>query len=842
MDEYRIPIRVLAEYAYRSGSIEAGFQAQASLTEGTKAHQQLQDAYGETDRKEVPIAGAVEYRDIRFLLDGRCDGLLATEDGGVMIDEIKSTARALESWGTADDGAPVHWAQAYCYAYLYAREEGLARIAVRLTYTRVGTAEVRRIERSLTVEELEKFVTGLAAALYPYARMKLDHAAARDASARALAFPFGAYRPGQRRLAGAVYKAIADGKGLFAKAPTGTGKTISTLFPVIKAFGEGLLERAYYLTARTTQRQAAEDALARLGEQGLRMQTVTLTAKEKICFQDEVDCRAVSCPYADGYYDRINAAVVDLLSSETLMTREVIESYARKHCVCPFEYSLDAAYAADAVICDYNYIFDPRISLKRQFEEQKRRTALLVDEAHNLEPRAREMFSAALGKGMFLELQRAWKGVDAELHAAAKAMNAAFISLRKQAASQTDARLADGVPEPLTEAAKQFAAAAERRLAAGGDGGVVYDGGRTRDEAAGERGLLGEAGASGVTRGSTSVDAAVGDRGAGSAESGEVSAGTTLLDAYYAVQTFLRAAALFDERFIAYAESDRRDFTVKLLCLDPSELLRRAAKGYRARVYFSATLSPLPYYIERLGGDDEDYAVAVSSPFDPAQWDVRIVPLSTRYRDRDASIAPIAALLAQAVRDRPGNHLAFFPSYAYMNDVHAAFMALASAGDGGEGARDAGEEVRTREVRRVMMGGQPLDVLLQSQGMTDEERGDFLEAFEAGRERSLLGFAVMGGIFSEGIDLQGDRLSGVAVIGVGLPQPSAEREWIRSYFDAAGKDGFDYAYVYPGMNKVLQAGGRLIRSEEDRGTLLLIDDRYRQPKYWRLLPPEWREG
>jgi DNA excision repair protein ERCC-2 len=794
MDEYRIPIRVLAEYAYRSGSIEAGFQAQASLAEGTKAHQHLQDAYGEMDRKEVPIAGNVEYRDIRFQLDGRCDGLLVTEDG-VMIDEIKSTARSLDEWEDAVDGAPVHWAQAYCYAYLYAREEGLERIAVRLTYTRVGTEEVRRIVRLLTVEELAAFVTGLAAALYPYARMKLDQAAARDASARALAFPFGAYRPGQRRLAGAVYKAIADGKGLFAKAPTGTGKTISTLFPAIKAFGEGLLERVYYLTARTTQRQAAEDALARLGEQGLRMQTVTLTAKEKICFQDEVDCRAASCPYADGYYDRINAAVVDLLGSETMMTREVIESYARKHCVCPFEYSLDAAYAADAVICDYNYIFDPRVSLKRQFEEQKRRTALLVDEAHNLEPRAREMFSAALGKGMFLELQRAWKGVDAELHGAAKAMNAAFIALRKQAASQTDARLDEGVPEPLAEAAKQFAAAAERRLAAGGAGGAGQGAGQ----------------GSGMAGGGETAEVA---------EPEERAAGTTLLDAYFAVQTFLRAAAMFDERFVAYAESDRREFTVKLLCLDPSELLRKAVKGYRSRVYFSATLSPLPYYIERLGGDDEDYAVSVPSPFEPAQWDVRIVPLSTRYRDRAASIAPIAALLAQAVRERPGNHLAFFPSYAYMNEVHEAYMAIAG------GVTEDGK----------------VDVLLQSQGMSDEERGAYLEAFQAGRKRSLLGFAVMGGIFSEGVDLQGDRLSGVAVIGVGLPQPSAEREWIRAYFDATGKDGFDYAYVYPGMNKVLQAGGRLIRSEEDRGTLLLIDDRYRQPKYWRLLPPEWREG
>ncbi|MFC3769761.1 ATP-dependent DNA helicase [Paenibacillus sp. GCM10012303] len=752
-----ISVRALVEYAYLGGSIEAGFQSGAPLTEGTKAHRVIQHTYKETDRKEVYVQGEIPYGGLVFQLDGRCDGLLGGEDGTYTIDEIKSTSRDLELIG--EDTHPVHWAQALCYAYLYAQAEQLGHMRVRLTYIHRKTEEQKRFERSAGFEELESFVRGLVETYAPYAVLQTDHARRRDRSIKELAFPFESYRQGQRNFAAAVYKSIADKKRLFARAPTGTGKTISTLFPSVKAIGEGLLQRFFYVTAKTTTRTAAEEAFAFMRSKGLHMRCVTLTAKEKICFKEETICHKDHCEYADGYYDRIQGAILDLLSEQNAITREVIETYARKHRVCPFEYSLDAAYAADAVICDYNYVYDPRIALKRLFEEQRRRTAVLVDEAHNLVDRGREMYSAALTKAPFLELKRLAKGLSPALHDAAKAVNNAFIQLRKEHAEQKHAVFQEA-PILLLPLLESFAGIAEAELA-----------------------------------------------GPSSAELRPL-----LTDTYYAVQSFIRTFGYYDEKYITYALFERSDVTVKLFCLDPSGLLRQMGKGYRSHVSFSATLAPLAYYRDMLGGDADDYTMAIPSPFHKEQLDVLLLPLSTRYRDRERSYAPIANLLHRVTRERAGNYLVFFPSYEYMNEVVARFAEREPAGP----------------------------VLVQSGGMSEEERDAFLGAFREDAELPTTGFAVMGGVFSEGIDLTGDRLTGVVIVGVGLPQLGLERDLIKRYFDETGKSGFDYAYKFPGMNKVLQAGGRLIRTETDRGTLVLVDDRFLQPGYRVMLPDEWK--
>jgi len=590
--------------------------------------------------------------------------------------------------------------------------------------------------------------------------MLRKHKQARDISIRALAFPFTAYRKGQRRLAGAVYKSIEEKANLFAKAPTGIGKTISTSFPAVKAIGEGHLQKLFYLTAKTSHRTVAEEAFGLMASKGLHMHAVTITAKEKICFREEISCRKEDCAYADGYFDRINEALLDLLGNETRMSREVIERYARKHCVCPFEFSLDAAYAADAVICDYNYVFDPRVSLKRMLAEQKSQTALLVDEAHNLVDRAREMFSCVLEKSVFLALQRHYKAVNPEVYRSAKAMNGLFIQLRKQA---EDKRLVlKELPEEWPALVEDFALRAEKELTS----------------------------------------------------SGRSEQNPLLLDAYFAAQGFTRTAKLYDERYVTYAEIDGQDVRIKLFCLDPSHLLREMGKGYRSHIYFSATLSPMSFYRDMLGAREDDYSLAVPSPFSHEQLDVLVHPLSTRYRDRDATKEALSRLLLDLTAKRKGNYMIFFPSYAYMKLVFEAFMAAEPEAD----------------------------TLVQRGDMTEEERERFLSAFDADNGRTLAGFAVMGGVFSEGVDLVGDRLTGVVVVGVGLPQIGLERDLMRDYFNETERNGFDYAYVYPGMNKVLQAGGRLIRSEEDRGVLVLVDDRYLEPRYVNLLPEEWRAG
>ncbi|QYR21912.1 ATP-dependent DNA helicase [Paenibacillus sp. sptzw28] len=756
-DIVKISVRALVEYVYRSGSIDSGFRTINTLTEGTKAHQKVQKDYAELDRKEVYVSEEILYNDLLFVIDGRCDGLLR-ENHHVTIDEIKSTAGELSA--ITPQTYPVHWAQAKCYAYMVAKEEGLERIQVQLTYVQVQSEERKRFVLEASFEELKQFIHDMVKAYFPYAQLKHRHEQARDASIRELEFPFEKYREGQRKLAGAVYKSIADGKKLFAKAPTGIGKTISTIFPSVKAIGEGLLGRILYLTAKTITRTAAEEAYALLRSRGLHIHVVTITAKEKVCFLEEMRCSKEHCPYADGYYDRINEALLDMLSSESLMTRAVIEQYARKHEVCPFEFALDAAYAADAMICDYNYVFDLRVSLKRLFEEQKRHTVLLIDEAHNLVDRAREMYSSELNKSDFLTIQREYKGRNGELHSAAKKINDYFIALRKQI-GENKTEVTKDLPKPLIELLEAFTAVSERILASAGAGGA-------------DAGLL--------------------------------------LDVHFAAAGFIRIAKLYDERYVTYAESIRNNVSIKLFCLDPSNLLKQMGKGYRSHIFFSATLSPLNFYMDMLGGDLEaDFSAAIPSPFSSEQLDVHIEPLSTRYRHREETKGPIVQLIHQQVKNRPGNYLAFFPSYEYMNNAYERFNVL----DG------------------------EMNTMIQASGMSEEDREGFLAAFDAGAKQTLIAFAVMGGIFSEGIDLVGDRLTGVIIVGVGLPQVCLERNIMKDYFDAAGKNGFDYAYVYPGMNKVLQAGGRLIRSEQDRGSLLLIDDRYLQPHYRRLLPPEW---
>lgn len=857
----RIAVRALAEYACRSGSIETGFRSLTSLTEGTRIHKAVQAEYGEGSEREVFLRMELALGGVEWTVEGRCDGLLAAE-GGPVIDEIKSTSGRLEDLG--GEGHRVHWMQARGYAYIYAMQQGLERMDVQLTYVQADSGAVFRIRRSFGLNELREGMFWMLEQYAPFARMLRRHRLERNASLERLEFPFQGFRPGQRKLSAAVYKTLEDKGGLFAKAPTGIGKTMSVLWPAVRALGTGAASRLFYLTARTTTRTAAEDAVRRMEEQGLKLHAVTLTAKEKICLQETVSCRKEDCPFADGYYDRINGAVLDLMEHETLMTREVIERYALKHRVCPFEFSLEAAYASDAVICDYNYIYDPKVSLKRFLAEQAKGTALLVDEAHNLPDRARSMYSAELDKAPFLALQRAYKGLSAGLSAAAKGVNAAFIALRKEAEAGAaagegglrpagpGAYVSEAPPQQLLESVHAFIAQAEPHLAAGGD--------------------------------------------EGGAETAAL-----LLEAYWAAKAFAAAGEWMDERFVAMAELARGGVKARIMCLDPSRLLQQTGKAYGGRVFFSATLSPLPFYMDQLGAMEEDRSLTLPSPFGREQLEVRLVPLSTRYADRGATLKPLARLLLEAVREKGGNWLAFFPSYAYMNALYEQLLlelnpgsaaALPDGAEAGEAGADCvkasgtnpaegsseqeeasggkspsgqeeasgdkgavlhaeGEAADAREPAeealfpaRAGSGGKErgLRLRLQRPDMDEEARDRFLAAYqppEPGGD-ALLGMAVMGGIFSEGVDLAGERLEGVAVIGVGLPQLGPERDLLAAYEKKQGRSGFDYAYVYPGISKVLQAGGRLIRSESDTGVLLLVDDRYMQPRYQRLLPEEWR--
>lgn len=757
-----LSVRALVEYVFRSGSIEPGFHGTSSMAEGTRIHQKIQQQYKEGDRKEVYLKTEIPYGNLLYIIDGRCDGLLVSEDGLYTVEEIKSTSGMLDG---LEEGQEVHWAQALMYAYIVSLEQELATIQVKLTYVHRGSDEQKSLYRTLSLEELSTFATETIAKYAPYAEMMLRHNQEMEQSLRKLSFPFASYRKGQRHLAGAVYKSIVEKVSLFAQAPTGIGKTMSTLFPVLKAMGEGQAKGLFYLTAKTVTRIAAQEAFALLKKQGLQLHVITITAKEKACFREEGICGKDSCPYAEGYYDRINGAVMDMLKHETLMTKEIIADYAHKHKVCPFEFSLDVAYACDAVICDYNYIYDPRISLKRLTEERKRETVLLVDEAHNLVDRGREMFSASLEKAPFLELQRQLKETNRSLSTAAKAVNAFFIALRKSCNEEGQGSWAT-FPEELPALLESFSIEAEQELIHPSSSIVQVD---TPEE-------------------------------------------NVLLDTYFSVQGMLRTFKTYDERYITYAEVRRGDVYLKLFNLDPSYLLQQMSKSFRSQILFSATLSPLSYYRDMIGAGEEDYSLTVPSPFEKEQWRVTVLPVSTRYHDREASLIPLTTALSQMIAKK-GNYLVFFPSYLYLQNVYQSFT-------------EHYPEIRT---------------LIQDTGMSEQARESFLASFRSDNEETLLGFAVLGGIFSEGVDLPGDRLNGVMVVGVGLPQLGLERNLLRQYFNHRGKNGFDYAYVYPGMCKVLQAGGRLIRSETDTGVIVLADDRFLQNPYHHLLPEEWRD-
>ncbi len=752
-EKIRVSVRPLVEYAYRSGSIDARFRTATTMTEGTRLHQMIQKEYGEADRKEVPFEADVTYEEMIFHIEGRCDGLLKKENR-IVIDEIKSTSLPLSELSL--ETHPVYWAQAQCYAYMAVQKYDLSDITIQLTYVQSESKEIIRFHRKMSAEQLSTFMMEMIERYAPFARWKRKHLEVRAKSSKALHFPFDSYREGQRKLAGSVYKTVQDETTLFATAPTGIGKTMSTLFPVIKALGEGFGQKIFYLTAKTITRETAQEAFRLMEARGLHASSVTITARDKVCFKEKTICQKDYCEFADGYYDRVNKGMLDILSNETLMTREVIESYAQKHRLCPFELSLDLSYVADTVICDYNYLFDPRVSLKRLIEEQKKQTTLLVDEAHNLVDRAREMYSAELLKSPFLQLKRAYKGENKEITDAVGGINELFIAYRKMA--NNGDRVLGEVDEELIVKLETFVQVSELELLLQGNDEV-------------------------------------------------------LLETYFLAQNFIRIARLYDHRFTTYIEAGKSEVKIKLFCFDPSHLLQTMRKGFRSTVFFSATFSPLSYYQQMLGWGKEDYVVKIPSPFPRENASVYVSPLSTKYRDRENTLQSLVTLLHKVVNERPGNYLFFFPSYGYMEQVYEAFQSNKDY---------------------------EFETIIQKSGMTEQEREEFLKKFSPDHSTGLTGFAVLGGVFSEGIDLKGDRLTGVVVVGVGLPNFDTERRLMKTYFDQEGMNGFEYTYVYPGMNRVQQAGGRLIRTETDKGILLLIDSRFLEKRYQQLLPYEWQ--
>ena len=757
----RISVRNLVEFILREGDIDnriSGGMDRDAMLMGSRIHRKIQRRMGSDYHAEVPLKKEVVFDGFHILVEGRADGIITEQDKaepGITIDEIKGVLRELRF---IEKPEPLHLAQAKCYAAIYAEQKGLEKIDVQITYCQMESEEIRRFVQSFETEELIRWFYELIGKYEKWARFEIEWKKVRNASIHETEFPF-SYRAGQRDMAAAVYRTILRKKKLFIQASTGVGKTISTVFPSVKALGEGIGEKIFYLTAKTITRTVAEQAFRTLSDNGLLIKVITLTAKEKICFCDETDCNPESCPYAKGHYDRVNDAVYDLLISENGVSRQTVEQYALKHRVCPFEMSLDLSVWADAVICDYNYVFDPNSHLKRFFSEGGNKGYIfLVDEAHNLVERGREMYSAELYKEDFLEVKRCVKEYDKKIAAQLDGINRLFLALKRECETYRVLESVSHISLKLMRLLTEM----ERFL-------EEQEGGEKREK---------------------------------------------VLELYFRVRAFLNIHDIMDENYVIYSEleADGR-FKVKLFCINPAVNLQGCLEQGNGTVFFSATLLPIRYYKNLLSVEEDDYAIYVESSF-PRENRLILVgrDVSTKYTRRGPEMyRRIAEYILCTAKSRQGNYIAFFPSYRMLEEVYEYFR----------------------------QGKGKMESVAQTQYMSETEREEFLKLFETEREESFVGFCVMGGIFSEGIDLAEDRLIGAVIVGTGLPQVCSDREIIRNFFDRKNMQGFSYSYLYPGMNKVLQSAGRVIRTERDKGVILLLDDRFRDQRYREIFPREW---
>lgn len=758
----RISVRNLVEFILREGDIDnriSGSMEKDAMLQGGRMHRKIQRRMGPEYHAEYSLKMRIPCEGYQIQLEGRADGVIIREKDGkpdVIIDEIKGIFRDIHF---LEAPVNVHLAQAKCYAYIYGEQNELDEIGVQMTYCHLDTEEVKRFRQHYSLEELKTWFDGLIEKYRKWAEFQIRWEKERDESIGKIEFPF-PYRKGQYDLAASVYRTILRKKKLFIQAPTGVGKTMSVIFPAVKAVREGLGQKIFYLTAKTITRTVAEQAFRTLKEQGLKFKVVTLTAKEKICLCEETDCNPDACPYAKGHFDRVNDAVFDMITGGRDISRETLEEQARKYRVCPFELSLDVSVWTDAVVCDYNYVFDPNAHLKRFFSESGDNGYLfLIDEAHNLVERGREMYSAVLYKEDILEVRRAVKQMDSRLAKRLEETNRLMLELKREC---EDYRVLESVSH-LALKLMNLLTEMERFL-------EEYREGEKRE---------------------------------------------LVLDLYFQVRDFLNIHDILDENYVIYSELERDGrFKVKLFCVNPAANLQNYLKQGNSTIFFSATLLPIRYYKKLLSVETDDYAVYAESPF-PEENRLLIIgrDVSTRYTQRGQIMyRQIAEYIAAVAEARRGNYMAFFPSYRFMEDVYEEFIRRAPG----------------------------ITAVVQSQFMDEKEREQFLERFEASDSAGLVGFCVMGGIFSEGIDLAADRLIGAVVVGTGLPQVCNDREIVKQYFDSRGMDGFDYSYRYPGMNKVLQSAGRVIRTENDRGIIVLLDGRFCQKQYQELFPREWK--
>jgi len=761
-----ISVGALVAYSMASGSIgQTDYMPPARMHEGARTHRKIQKKLASEMESEVAVELAVTAAGRDFLVGGRIDGVM----GGATptLVEIKTVTVPPERVG---DDNPHHWAQLRCYGHIYCELHGLDVVCLRLVYASIHSGAQCSYERLFTKGDLATFFAALIAPYADWLVILADWHEASVASIKGLSFPFGTFRQGQRELAAKAYRAIRDRGRLYLQAPTGLGKTMGVLYPAIKSIGEGHADKAFYLTAKGVGARLPEEALGLLRRKGLSVKSISLTSKEKSCLMESRSCDPEHCPYAADYYTKLNGAVRELFAGGDAFDADSLRAYALRAMMCPFELSLDISLWCDVIICDYNYAFDPSAYLRRYFgpNAEPGRHVFLIDEAHNMVERAREMYSAEISGRAVTALRKAMGKANPKVSKPLRALERCIRDHRKSMdADEVAFRVSERPPEVLAALAENFSEAVDEFLMS---------------------------------------DWSAGDGGYASYRDG-------LLDLYFGILKFSRVYHDYDASYRSYLEKSAGDLRARLYCADPSRSVGKVLDKAASSIFFSATLTPLPYYSRLLGGGPDADAVAYPSPFDQSNLLVMMdVNTGTSFKARGSSYGRVAAMIRSFVSQREGNYLVYFPSYRYLGEVHSLFSSSLPTN---------------------------VTAIAQRPSMSEGERAAFLGCFDGPGPGTLVGFAVMGGLFGEGIDLVGDRLSGAVVVGVGLPQVCLERDIIREYFDDDEGAGFEYAYVYPGINKVMQAAGRVIRTEGDRGCVLLIDERYSSERYSGLLPRHW---
>ena len=741
----RISVRAVVETTLHESDLTPAASSAQRMQEGAIAHRARQSSAQEREyRREVALAADYEGEALTLHVTGRADGIFLREDGMTVIEEIKL--------GAPDQPLlPAHRAQAAVYGHMLLEDGAMDRVCLRVLYVDARGGTLAMYEEEQDRESLRAAFEALCAAACAWEEKKLARRQARDGTLASLPFPFGAYRTGQRKFAANVYVALRERRRLFAQAPTGIGKTMAALYPALRAIGEGKCGRAVFLAARTTGRRSAMDAMDLLTSAGAQTMTAEITAKDKICPKEARDCRPEHCAFAAGFYDRLPGALAEALTLARL-GREEIAALAQRHQVCPFELSLEIAMLADVVVCDYNYVFDPMVAMERLMSGPGG-ACLLVDEAHQLAPRVRDAYSAAVSLDELLRLRRETGRALGRKNPLYRAQTRA-IGVMKALAQEEDFERLTEPPGALLQAMQHLREAAGEQLAQG--------------------------------------------------------AGASAADSFSLAVGYCFAAERFDERYALLTSGGEKHAKLELVLLTAAREILESTKRARGTVYFSATLAPFEAIQKMLGSEEGDACLMLPSPFDAAQLEARIEPIDIRYASREQTAPRVAEAIAAHLQRHAGNTIVFFPSYAYMARIGELLL---------------GQD------------GLPGEVFLtEKRGMAEEEKNALLSALENPQEdgRAVL-LAVLGGAFSEGVDLPGERLKNVIIVSTGLPQPDARVRAMQAYYDGIGEDGFDLCMTLPGMVRVIQAAGRLIRTHSDTGSLLLIDSRFRYSRIRALL-------